>query len=177
MGVFRGTFVSAVLLMAVQGTAAADADLANFFGTYGGFGRAEDSAGAFITTERNFGLELRSLDGDGFEITWATGKRKGSDPNNLEAVISRHTARFKPAARSGIYHQVDNGSPLLGEPLGWARLRGAVLTVYQFDVAEDGVPELHVYQRTLTPKGLELLFTASRDGKLTRTVRGRYSRQ
>ena len=177
MRVFPATFLTLVLLIAFGSTAAADAVLERFFGTYGGFGRAEDTAGAFITTERNFALAIRPLGADGFEVAWATGKRKGSDPNNLEAVISRHTAGFQPSQVPGIYHQVDSGSPLLGESLGWARLRGAVLIVYQFDVGEDGIPELHVYRRTLTPKGLELQFTASRDGKLVRTVRGRYSRQ
>ena len=74
MGAVPGTFLVFMLLAAFQSVAAAGAVLEPFFGTYGGFGRAEDTAGSFITTERNFGLAIRPLGGEGFEVAWATGK-------------------------------------------------------------------------------------------------------
>ncbi len=40
-----------------------------------------------------------------------------------------------------------------------------------------GVAELHVYQRMLTAKGLELFFTATRDNIEIRSVRGRYRKR
>ena len=45
------------------------------------------------------------------------------------------------------------------------------------DLDGDGVIELHVYQRMLTAKGLELFFTATRDNIEIRSVRGRYRKQ
>jgi len=44
-------------------------------------------------------------------------------------------------------------------------------------VDENGVIELQVYQPMLTAKGLELVFTATRDNKLMRSVRGRYRKR
>jgi hypothetical protein len=45
------------------------------------------------------------------------------------------------------------------------------------EVDETGVAELHVYQRMLTAKGLELFFTATRDNVEIRSVRGRYRKR
>jgi hypothetical protein len=67
---------------------------------------------------------------------------------------------------------------MFGEaPVTWARLEGDVLVVYSMDVDESGVAELHVYQRKLTAKGLELFFMATRDNIEVRSVRGSYRKQ
>ena len=62
-------------------------------------------------------------------------------------------------------------------PVTWARLQGNALIVYRMEVDENGVVELHVYQRMLTAKGLELFFTAARDNRQIRSVRGRYQKR
>ena len=62
-------------------------------------------------------------------------------------------------------------------PIQWARVQSDVLIVYRMEVDENGVIELHVYQRLLTAKGLELFFRATRDNIEVRSVRGRYRRQ
>ena len=61
--------------------------------------------------------------------------------------------------------------------ISWARLQRDLLVVYRMDVDENGVAEMHVYRRLLTAKGLELLFTATRDNNLIRSVWGSYQKQ
>ena len=169
--------LAAVLIVGLTDTVTADANLGRFFGSYSGYGYAEDSKGLFINTPRDFELDIRPLGTDGFEVSWLTVKRKGSDPNALEEVISREASSFRPSGKPGIYQDVNNRALLDGGLVSWARLRGDLLIVYRFMIEESGIPEFHIYRRMLTPQGLELLFTASRDGKTVRTVRGRYQRQ
>jgi hypothetical protein len=138
---------------------------------------AEDRSGPFINTARDFEMTIAPLAPRGFRIAWTTIKRKGSSPNDLRVEMSRSSARFLPSGRPGIYHAVGNADPLAGGALMWARLSGDILSVYSLVVEPDGVPELHVYRRMWTAKGLELYFTAARDGMVVRTVRGRYTRQ
>ncbi len=128
-------------------------------------------------TERDFGLAIGPLEGGGFEIAWSTVKRKGSDPNSLESEVLKHAARFRPSDKPGVFLGVDNGTVFDAGPITWARLQRNLLVVYRMEVDENGVAELHVYQRMLTAKGLELFFTATRDNKSIRSVRGRYRKQ
>jgi hypothetical protein len=169
--------LAAVLIVGLTDTVTADANLSRFFGSYSGYGYAEDSKGVFMNTPRDFNLDIRPLGTDGFEVSWLSVKRKGSDPNSLETVTSRHTSSFRPSGKPGVYHDIDNGALMKGHLVSWARLQGDYLIVYRIVIEESGVPEFHIYQRMLTAQGLDLLFTASRDGRTVRTVRGRYQRQ
>ncbi len=167
----------ALLAVCFAGTANADARIEDFFGSYTGFGFATDRSGPFIRTERDFELAIGSLEGGGFEIAWSTLKRKGSDRNSLESEVSKHTAQFRPSDKPGVFLGVDNGTVFDAGPITWARLQRDFLVVYRMEVDENGVIELHVYQRMLTAKGLELFFTATRDNKPIRSVRGRYRKR
>lgn len=159
------------------GNANAAARLADFFGFYLGFGMATDGTGPNFRTERDLRLTIGPLEGGGFEIVWSTVKQKGSKPGSLVSEESEHTAQFRPSDKPGVFLGVNSGT-LFGEaPITWARLEGDALVVYSMDVDESGVAELHVYQRMLTAKGLELFFTATRDNIETRSVRGSYRRQ
>ena len=90
---------------------------------------------------------------------------------------SEHTAQFRPSDMPGVFLGV-NSDTMFGEaPITWARLKGDILVVYSMDVDESGVAELHVYQRILTAKGLELFFIATRDNIEVRSVRGSYRKQ
>ena len=172
----RSVSAALILLLFPQGVAAAEGNLERFFGAYSGFGFAQDSTGPFINTERDFAMAIGPLEAGGFEIVWQTVKRKGSNPNALDATLSQHELRFRPTDQPGLYHSLANSDPLAGGNLSWAKLDGDYLTVYSFVVEADGVPELHVYRRLWTAKGLELFFSALRDGEEVRTVRGRYTR-
>ena len=165
-----------LLNVACASASVADENLSRFFGAYSGFGFAQDTTGPFINTERQFAMAIGPLDGGGFEIIWQTVKRKGRNPNDLDASLSQHELQFRPGGVPGHYHGMENGNPLTGGLLSWAKQEDDFLTIYSF-VIEDGVPELHTYHRMWTAKGLELYFTAVRDGEVVRTVRGRYERQ
>ncbi len=151
--------------------------LADFFGFYLGFGMATDRSGPIFRTERDFRLTIGPLEGGGFEIVWSTVKRKGSSPGSLVSEESEHTAQFRPSDKPGVFLGVNSGTVFGEAPITWARLQGDVLVVYSMEVDESGVAELHVYQRMLTAKGLELFFVATRDNIEVRSVRGRYRKQ
>ena len=170
-------YLAAVLVVCFSGNANADSRIADFFGSYTGFGFATDSSGPFIRTERNFELAIGPLEGGGFEIAWSTVKRKGSNPNSLVSEVSEHAEQFRPSDKPGVFFGVNNGTVFDSSPIQWARLQSDVLIVYRMEVDENGVIELHVYQRMLTAKGLELFFRATRDNIEVRSVRGRYRRQ
>ncbi len=167
----------ALLGVCFAGTANADARIEDFFGSYRGFGFATARSGPFIRTERDFLLAIGPLEGGGFEIAWSTVKRKGSNPNSMVPEVSEHRARFRPSDKPGVFLGVNNGTVFGAGPITWARLQSNILVVYRMEVDENGVAELHVYQRMLTAKGLELFFTATRDNIEIRSVRGRYRKQ
>ncbi len=177
MHLWRGLSLMALLILAPVASARAEAALQDFFGQYKGYGFAQDDSGPFINTPRDFELTIAPLENAGFQIVWTTIKRKGSSPNDLEAVMSRTSASFLPSGKPGLYHATGNADPLGGGAMVWARLAGDLLYIYRMVVSPDGVPELHVYRRMWTAKGLELFFTAARDGIVVRSVRGRYARQ
>ncbi len=172
-------FLSLVALLVVwpAGNANADARIEDFFGSYTGFGFAADESGPFIRTLRDFELAIGPLEEGGFEIAWTTVKRKGSNPNSLESEVSQLAARFRPSDKPGVFLGVDNGTVFDASLITWARLQRNLLVVYRMVVDENGVIELHIYQRMLTAKGLELVFTATRDNKPIRSVRGRYRKR
>lgn len=167
----------ALLVIWPAGNANADARIEDFFGSYTGFGFASDDSGPFIKTQRDFELFIGPLQGGGFEMTWTTVKRKGSNPNALEAEVSSLSSRFRPSNKPGVFLGVDNGTVFDSSLITWARLQGNFLVVYRMVVDENGVIELHVYNRLLTAKGLEVSFTATRDNKPIRSVRGRYRKR
>ena len=164
----------ALLVVWPAGNANADARIENFFGYYTGIGFAADDSGPFIRTPRDFELAIGPLEGGGFEIVWTTVKRKGSNPNSLESEVSQLAARFRPSDKPGVFLGDDNGTVFDAGLITWARLHRNSLFVYRMVVDENGVIELHVYRRMLTAKGLEVVFTATRDNKPIRSVRGRY---
>ncbi len=172
-------YLCLIALMAVclASNVNADARIENFFGSYTGWGFATDHSGPFIRTERDFVLDIGPLEGGGFEIAWSTVKRKGSNPNSLVSEVSEHRSRFRPSDKPGVFFGTDSGTVRGGGPITWARLHRSLLVVYRMEVGENGVIELHVYQRMLTAKGLELSFTATRDNIVIRSVRGRYRKQ
>lgn len=175
---FRSHLCLVVLLIVCSvGDANADARIEDFFGSYTGSGQATDKSGAFMRTHRDFELAIGPLKGGGFEIGWATLKLKGSDPNALEEEISQHRAFFKPTEKPGLFHGIENGALFDAGPITWARLEGMALIIYRLEVGTSGVIELHVYERMLTEKGLELFFTATLDNKKIRTVRGSYRKR
>lgn len=152
--------------------------LNNFYGIYTGSGTQETASGPlFMNLPRGFELEISPLKPNGFRIVWATVKYKGSNPNQLVEKRSEQATDFLPTERPGFYKAAENKDILRGGLTTWARVKGRLLVVYRLVVEDSGIPEMHVYRRMLTAKGLSLHFSAIRDGKEVRTVRGRYRKQ
>ena len=170
----RHVFRLVLLLAACLATpAVADTKPDEFFGPYRGLGVAEDDSGAFI---RNFSVTVLPAEAGGFEISWTTERRRSIDSRTVTEVSS-HAAKFRPSGKPGVYHAIDNSGLLDNGQLSWARLHDKILTIYRIVVDADSVPELHVYHRKLTPGGMDLHFTAWRDGKWVRRVRGQLVRE
>ena len=167
----------ALLVVSLAGDAKAQAQIEDFFGSYTGSGFAIDHAGPSTPTPRDFTLVIGPLAGGGFEIAWSTVKREGSDPDSSETKVSNHAARFGAPNKSGVFQDIDKRILFGPGAITWARLQRDLLVVYRMDVDENGVAEMHVYRRLLTAKGLELLFTATRDNNLIRSVWGSYQKQ
>ena len=167
----------ALSVVCLAGNAKADARIEDFFGSYTGSGFATDHSGASIPSQRDFTLVIGPLAGGGFEIAWSTVKRKGSGPDSLETKVSKHAARYGSPDESGVFRDIDQGILFGLGAITWARLQRNLLVVYRMDVDENGVGEMHVYRRLLTASGLELLFTATRDNNLVRSVWGSYQKQ
>ena len=161
----------------VAGKANAETDIEDFYGSYTGGGHVTDHSEPFSESRRDFALIIGPLPGGGFEVAWSTVKRKENDTDSAETELSEHAARFRPADKSGIFHDVERGIAFGPGPMTWARLKDDLLVVYRLQIDKHGVAEMHVYQRKLTEEGLELLFTATRDNVPTRTVRGSYTKQ
>ncbi len=84
---------------------------------------------------------------------------------------------FVSSDESGIYNATFPGNVLRGGTLSWARISEGSLTVYRMEIEEEGIPEIQIFRRTLTPEGLEFKFTAQRDGVERRSLLGLYLRQ
>jgi hypothetical protein len=118
---------------------------------------------------------------DGFILTWVSVTHK-IDGNLKRKSYSVH---FKPRGKSGLYgsamrtdmfgNQVPM-DPMQGEPYVWARISGDTLFVYALLITDEGGYEMQVYERTLTPNGMDLTYSRVRDGQVLRTVHGTLKR-
>lgn len=131
-------------------------------------------------TKRDLRVEIKPSR-DGFSLTWV------SVTHNIEGTLNRksYTVQFKPKGESGLYGSAMRTDmfgnqvpldPLKGEPYVWARISGDTLFVYAMLITEEGGYEMQVYERTLTPNGMELIYSRVRDGQMMRTVRGTLKR-
>jgi len=112
---------------------------------------------------------------NGFQVAWSTTSiRANGTVNEKDYLIE-----FIPSEREGVYsaamernvfgHEVQL-DPMKGEPFVWARIKDATLTVFSLFVDEAGDYELQTFDRTLVEGGIELEFTAVRNGQITRSV-------
>ena len=151
-------------------TLAEDLRTAAFFGQWVGSGIAHSQDSLY------FGVTVRDLDvrigptSDGFSISWTTVLRQGGDPDNPD-VRRRSTAiDFVSSARPRVFHAREAQEPLEGGSYIWARIKERTLTVYIFNIDDDGVYDMQSYARTLSGTGMDLNFTRIRDGEPMRSV-------
>ena len=170
-------FLASILCLA-HPTSADSAQYERFFGRFEG--EAVVDARGRIST-RKTSVEIAPVD-RGFTVKWVTVVPK-TDGKETQKVYS---VKFKPTKREGIYvsavrkdlfgKAVPN-DPLKGEPFSWAKISGDKLTVYTLMITDSGEYEMQTNERTLTPVGMDLLFSRVRDGELVLSVTGKLRRK
>jgi len=165
------------LWLAASGPAAAqDLSIRAFTGTWGGSAVANNRDSLY------FGVTIRDLDvtitpsADGFRIGWTTVIRRGGTPTKPKLRKKSVEMSFVNTGRKGVWKLANSGDMLAGNPYGWARINGRTLTLYVMAINEDGTYAISRYARTLSGTGMELEFTAIRDGEPARVVRGKLVR-
>lgn len=149
-------------------------DIEAFFGSFVGNGLADgDDVAYFGVTDRDLDVWIGPAVGRGFTIQWTTVLREGGDPKAPKIRRRSTTMTFAAGPRPGLFHATDNGDPLDGGVISWARISGSTLTIHQFTVRPDGRHEIQTYARTLAGSGMSLLYTRVVDGERTRRVRGK----
>ncbi|MDZ3837277.1 MAG: hypothetical protein U0S49_07880 [Rhodospirillales bacterium] len=133
-----------------------------FFGSYEG--RGSGSAGSHAT-DRDLAVSIGPAGDKGFVVSWSTAVRgKAGEAESRKA----YSIGFQPTQRPGVYSSAMRANvfgdkvpmdPFKGDPFVWARLSGKTLSVYALIILDDGGYDLQIYDRTLTPSGLDLVFS------------------
>ncbi len=168
--------LAAVLAGAPAG-AAGDLPIAAFAGQFVGKGLARnDLSEYFDLTARDLGVRI-AVRGQGFTLSWTTVLRDRGDPDNPTAKRKSTTLDFVASGRAGVFRGATPSDPMSGQPYAWARIKGQTLTVHSLVIAGDGSYEMHTYDRTLTPFGMDLKFTRVSDGEPTRSVTAKLTKE
>ena len=148
-------------------------DIKAFAGSFGGSGVADSEDATYLgVTQRDLDVRITATSDGGFTIAWTTVLRTGGDAK--PEVRRRATSlTFRAGPRPGLFTATDNGDPLQGGMISWARISRSTLTLHQFSVREGGQHDIQTYARTLTGTGMELVYTRVVDGERQRRVRGK----
>lgn len=171
-----GLFLIGCSVATVSQLSATDATLARFFGEYEGRGMqpAEEPL-----SPRDLSVSIRPHD-EGFTLDWTTVIGRSDGPRRQSYSID-----FSPTNRAGIFASAmrrdtfghsEPLDPLNGDPYVWARIAGDTLTVDALLITDDGGYEMQVYERTLTPDGMDLRFSRDRNGREMKTITGTLKR-
>lgn len=182
----RATFpaIAAVLFLCFGGLqpAVASDDIARFFGSYVGSGKAE-RLDTKTTEQRDLDVTIERYKDKGFTLQWTTVIRAADGERTSEGVKRRSIEEhFIPYAdRNGVFIDAPSGglfskselpNPLKGEPMRWAAVDGDTLSVYSMAITDTGAAELQVYHRTLTEKGMTIAFLRMHDETVLVRVTG-----
>ncbi len=148
-------------------------DIKAFFGNFSGSGLADAEDIAYLgVTERDLDVRIAPAADGGFTVAWTTVLREGS--SQAPSIRRKATTMsFAPGTRPGVFRAADNGDPLAGGTIAWARINRETLNIYLFSVRDDGRHELQTYARTLSGTGMDLVYTRIVDGERQRRVRGK----
>ena len=176
----RAACMTIVLIFALSSfapaaTAAGDATLEDFAGTWIGSGLKEEflAEGFYEYKKRDLNVTIEPND-NGFTISWMTGIRATSGGPVTE--LKSTELAFVENAEG--YFRVPDAQPQAhSHGHIWARLEGRQLIVYVLDIHPEGYYELAMYVRTLNPNGtMSLGFIRNLDGREVRRVVGQLSR-
>ncbi len=133
-----------------------------FFGSYEGRGTGSTDDHA---TDRDLAVTIGPAADGGFVVSWSTavrGEVGGSEKRKAYSIGFQPTQRpgvYSSAMRANVFGEKVPMDPFKGDPFVWARLSGTTLSVYALIILDDGGYDLQIYDRTLTPEGLDLAFS------------------
>ena len=172
-----GLLVLAAFEFVAPAARAADLSIAAFAGRFVGSGLARDDVSEYFDlTVRDLDVTI-TLQGAGFNVAWTTVLREGGDPDNPNIKRKSSSISFVPTDRPGVFRGAPAVDPMSGDTYAWARIKGQTLTVHSLVIAADGSYEMHTYDRTLTPFGMDLKFTRVSDGEPTRSVTAKLTKE
>ena len=172
---------SLVLIVAAFATAAAAApagpDIKVYYGDWHGTATAlSETDEDFPSTKRDIALTITPTNLGGFTLSWSTLQRQKGDPKAPLEVLKSTTVEFVPSVQENQWRAKAEADPYTGGIVYFARLDARGLTVSSFTIAQDGKPEFQTYRRTVSGKNMKLEFSAVKDGKFVRTVKGQLAR-
>ena len=163
----------ALTILVVLPASARDLKINAFYGLFKGTGVSENRDSIYFgVTVRDFDVAIRPS-GQGFDVEWTTIIRRGGDPNKPKVKRKGQKFTFQPTGQGGVYRSPVSADPMSGSPYAWARISGNTLHVYLFTITASGAYSMQTYARTLTPLGMDFVFTRLRDGEPVRSVKGK----
>ncbi len=169
------TVVAAAGIGLAPPAAAGDSRIEDFYGSYVGAAQLagepiRDIIVSIEPTRKGFSIFTSTVIRDGAERASPGVKWRAETQVFTASADMPHV--FEPVLRESSFTRRRDPDLLAGDTLAWASVRGRTLGVYAMDVLEDGHYELRVFERTLTPLGLDLRFTRYNDGELVRELTG-----
>jgi hypothetical protein len=127
-------------------------------------------------TDRDMNFEIKKHD-KGFSVRWVTiiPRKDGSTKRKSYRIRFDVTGKkklFSAAMRRNVFGAPVPLDPIKGDPYMWASIRGKTLGVYGVHVTADGGYELQVYERTLMPGGIKIIFKRIRNGTPLKEISG-----
>ena len=173
---WRGAAIAAIVLFALGGplaAAARDLSIAAFSGKWIGSAISESAVSVtFPVTVRDLDVTLAET-AAGFRLEWTTSLRQRGDPENPREQRKSSARDFVASGRPGVWAAAGNTDPVSGGGYAWAHITGQTLSVNILTIAEDGGYAMQVYDRTVRPQGMALVFRRVVDGTTVRTVDGK----
>lgn len=165
-----GVLVLAALLLWVPPVAAQD--ISQFIGRYSGSVEVVHADGDI--DPRDMSVEI-SETRKGFSVRWTsiTEKNDGRRKEKSYKVDFRESDRdgiFSAAMGRNVFGHEVQLDPMKGNPYVWARISGETLTVFSMFIHQNGDYEMQQYDRSLSEKGLHLVFSAHLNGSPTRQL-------
>ncbi len=174
-----GLVLVASIVLADTALAQQDKPITDFFGVY--VGRAK-TVGSDEIRDLDVIIEPRKR---GFTISWSAVIRPG-EKRAVPGVKRRAVAQaFQESKKHGFFEPVAAGTVFSGrkkqdfvggDPVIWAWIQQNTLSVYSLVVQENGAYQLQVYDRILTPLGMDIQFRRYDDGILSRGIIGNLAR-
>jgi hypothetical protein len=155
---------------------AADRKIEDFFGRYLGQGtelRVDPGTPLHTPAQKRMSEVIigPAREEAGFIITWSTLRAKDrKNPGAAEADVKTYHQTFRATQEANVFNDVTAGDPLKGQATSWARIHGNTLSIIQVQIDPTGGYFVTHYDRTLTPKGMDVHFTRIEDSKIVRAV-------